>query len=132
MEIKGKYKKSETEYLDCVLSIENGIVHRVIVNDVKPIEYFSINPKENAEFKYYKLPSKKGLVPIESNYKLQYNNDSGNTNTVYLNLSKWDLFKIKKQKKEFYLLKNDNWIKYLMGIVTAIILYYMKDILFNN
>ncbi|REG86290.1 hypothetical protein C8N41_103388 [Winogradskyella sediminis] len=91
---------SVTEFKNCLVSIENGIIHSVIVDNVRPIDYFGINPKENSGIEYYKLPTKKGLIPIGLNYKLQYENKSGDTNTILLHLNKWELFKIKRQKKE--------------------------------
>lgn len=121
MEVKGKYKKSVTELYDCTMSIENGIIHRVIVPRAKPIEYFSINPKNNAEFEYYKLPTKKGIGQIGSNYKIEYENESKNINSIYVNLNTWDLFKLKRQKKE--LLIQDK------GLKIAIVVFVLTNIL---
>ena len=123
MEIKGKYKKSATEFYDCTMSIENGIVHRVIMPTAKPIEYFTVNPKDNAAFQYYKLPTSKGFIPIGLNYKIEYENKSGETNTVLLNLSKWRLFCLKRQQKRHWIQKTDNWTRIVIPIITGVIVY---------
>lgn len=126
MELKGIYVKSITEYYNCTMIIENGIVHRVIVPNAKPIEYFTINPKNNATFEYHKLPTKKGIGQIDSNYKIEYENESGNTNTVYVKLSGLDLFKLKRQKKE--LLVQDRGLK--IGLIKSLILAIFSFISF--
>uniref|UniRef100_UPI004049DDB4 hypothetical protein n=2 Tax=Gelidibacter sp. TaxID=2018083 RepID=UPI004049DDB4 len=123
MELKGKYKKSEFEFFDCTISIENGIIHRVIAPIAKPIEYFTLNPKNNAEFEYYKLPTNKGFVPIDSNYKIEYENKNGEMNTVFLNLSKWDIFCLKGQQKRHWIQKTDNWSRIVIPIITGVIVY---------
>lgn len=132
MELKGKFKISELEFRDCSILVENGIIHRVLVDNVRPMDYFGINPKENTGFNIYKLPSKKGLVPMESNYKLQYDNEQNIKNTIYLNLNTIKLFSINWQQKKFYFQKSENWIKIIIGIGVALILYYLKDLLFTK
>lgn len=131
MVLKGKYEMSVTEFKDCLVSIENGIIHSVIVENVRPMDYFIINPKENSGFEYYKLPTKKGLVPIGLNYKLQYENKSGNTNTVLLSLSKWKVFCIKWQQKGHWIQKTDNWIKFLIPIVTGVVVFLITKKMFG-
>lgn len=131
MEIKGKYKKSVSEFYNCTLLIENGLIHRVLVPDAKPIEYFTINPKDNADFEYYKLPTKKGLAPYEANYKLQYNNESGGTNSIYIKLNKSKSFCLNWQKRKYWIQKTDNWVKFLIPIVTGVSVFLITKRIFG-
>lgn len=119
MKLKGKYIHEIIKFKDCELLIENGLIHRVIV-DLPPINAFSYPPKDKSDFKLEKLPSEKGLAPTNSNYLIEYIGKSNSVQKIYLNLSSLQLFKLKWQLKKFVIqdrsLKLDA-IKYIIGIV---------------
>ena len=89
--------------------------------DLPPIHAFSYPPKNKTEFEFEKLPSEKGLVPLGSNYMIEYIGKTDSEQKIYLNLNPFQIFRIKWQLKR-YLVQSDNLkvgiLKYL--IVTII------------
>ncbi|MGY8910599.1 MAG: hypothetical protein ACKVIG_12150 [Flavobacteriales bacterium] len=131
MELNGIYQKEVMHLYECTLIIENGILHRVNSKLLhsKPMELSHIQPENNSNFELHKMPSKSSLTP-DANYKIEYKNEYNKIIRIYLKLSKWELFKLKWSKKDFYILKNDNWIKILITIIVALFLVFLKDIIF--
>lgn len=131
MILKGIYQKDLRQLLCCDILIENGILHNIEVPNAKQIDYFSINPKENADFKLYKLPSKKGFVPINMNYKIEYENENGEIRKIYLALTKSKMFRLNWIQKRYWIQKTDNWIKFLIPIVTGIVVFMVTKQLYK-
>ncbi len=126
MELNGIYQKEVMHLYECTLIIENGILHRVNSELLhsKPLDYSHIQPENNSSFELHKMPSKSSLTP-DANYKIEYKNKNSTIIKIYLKLNKWELFKLKWQKKEFDFqdkrLRLDA-IKYIIGgIIGSII-----------
>jgi hypothetical protein len=126
--------KLRTDYLgyDCAIFVYNGMVSNIICDlDNKPKgsflaqpeAYFLMQPKDRAELKYYKLPQEKINGTYKYNYKLEYENQGGNTSIINIKLSKYKLTCLKAQKKEYWIQKTDNWMKFIIPIITGVIVY---------
>ncbi|MFS4484347.1 hypothetical protein ACKGJY_15115 [Hyunsoonleella sp. 2307UL5-6] len=133
--------KLKTDYLgyDCTIFIYNGMVSKILCdleNKPKgsflsqPEGYLLMQPKDKAELKYYKLPQEKIKEKYKYNYELEYENQGGNISTINIRLSKYELMLLIFQKIIFWFKKLDNWGKALIAIIGALIIAFLKHLLF--
>lgn len=116
------------EFLDCLVVIEYGKLQRV--KFPKGDICYAYLVKNHTDFEIEKYSNKRAeFYPDKHNYLLTYQSGSGKQE-VFLKLNWIKEFELNWILKKLWLAKTDNWIKILVSILVALILYYLKDLLF--
>jgi len=125
--------KTEYSGYNCTIQIDSGIVYRVFcdIDDKnkdslfkKPKDYFFIQPKKNAKLKYRKLYHGPIKAKYKYNYELEYKNKENTIVSIPVKLSKFDLLKIKRQKKELLIQDKSLKIAIVVFILTNTLSFF--------
>ncbi len=120
MKIKGKYIREVTKFRDCIIYLERGNIYEVSIPDASPLVTSSYVPKNKSQFTLERLPKfKKGLIPYDSNYVLEFIGKGGNQNRIYLKLNLIKTFQAKWVLRQYLIQSKDmktDIIKYIIGL----------------
>ena len=130
MDVKGKYIREINTFRECKIYIERGNLYEVSVPDLPPMKARFYIPKNESEFSFKRLPSrKKGLIPHDSNYIIEYFGKYGNTtNRIYLKLNLLRLTRVKWVLREYPIQSKKMKIdimKYIIGAVIGLVFGYI-------
>ena len=124
MKLNGKYAKDGLGFIDCVILIEYEKIQKIILDTNKPMNLSY--PKDKSVFEIEKLSSEPiDLIPIKHNYVINYIGEHNENRKIYLKINPLQVFRLKWNKKIYWIQKTDNWMRFIIPVITSIITYFM-------
>lgn len=124
MKQNGKYAKDGLGFIDCVILIEYEKIQKIILDTNKPMNLSY--PKDRSVFEIEKLSSEPiDLIPIKHNYVINYIGEHNENRKIYLKINPLQVFRLKWIKKIYWIQKTDNWMRFIIPVITSIITYFI-------
>ena len=131
LEIEAKTTDQNGFLIGAKFIIEQGKIQNIIFsNDFNYIYSKSKRPEKRASFKLIKLPSSKSLTLKDFSHELVFTSNLGNKTTFYCNLNLISVVRIRWQKNSYWVQKTDNWMKFIVPIITAILGFLLNKWVF--
>ena len=129
MKIKGKYAKDVTGIVNCEILIEHKKLQRIKFDSQQLLN--TSNPKDKSIFDFEKLPSEPiGFIPAKHNYVINFIGEHNEPRKIYLKLNPFQAFRIRWCKRYYWIQKTDNWMRFVLPVVTSLLTYLITKKIF--
>ncbi|MDI5899202.1 hypothetical protein [Flavobacterium yafengii] len=119
MNIKGKLIY-DTEYINCDLTITNGKIYDLNIDDIDSYDLFLSNKDHSSDYEIVKIIDTENS-PYNSNYVLKYFGGSKKPSLVYLKLNWLEIIRLKFAMRKMLIQSNEIKIELLKYLTTAIL-----------
>ncbi|MFD0990707.1 hypothetical protein ACFQ1R_11415 [Mariniflexile jejuense] len=126
MKLKSKYLNGVIEFIDCIVVFQYGIIQRI------KFDYPSgTSPKDYSDFVVRKHSKYQlGVYPHGYNYILTFLDSNDKEQKIFFKLNPLQAFRLNWILNKYWIQKTDNWVKFIIPIITTIGTYLItKEIL---
>jgi hypothetical protein len=116
MKLKSKYLNGFIEFIDCIVVFQYGIIQRI------KFDYPTGSlPKDYSSFIFRKYSKYQlGAYPQGYNYILTFLDSNDKEQKIFFKLNPLQVFQLNWILHKYWIQKTENWIKFILPVITGI------------